>query len=121
MSDEFQYQRKPIFNIGDRILGVFHMHNLTDESSHLVFEAEISQIKIIATCNGEHQNYEFKYKLSIPGEWHEPTVNEDDIFSLDDREHAEGLAIYRAEMALRSMEGKLARTKAILKNIGIEK
>ncbi len=38
MSDEFQYQRKPIFNIGDRILGVFHMHNLTDESSHLVFE-----------------------------------------------------------------------------------
>ncbi|EJG0961000.1 hypothetical protein ACOW85_001696 [Vibrio parahaemolyticus] len=120
MSDKFQYQRKPEFNIGDTVLAVFNVYDLTEDGSSLVHEGKVEEVKIIATCNNQRQKYEFKYKLSIPGEWHEPSVGEDAIFSLEEREHAEGLALYRAEQALNSAENKLAKAKALLKNIGIE-
>lgn len=120
MNDKFQYQRKPEFNIGDTVLAVFNVYDLTEDGSRLVYEGKVEEIKIIATCNNQRQKYEFKYKLSIPGEWHEPSVAEDAIFSLEERKHAEDLAMHRAKEALHSAENKLAKAKALLKNIGIE-
>ncbi|HHY0466015.1 TPA: hypothetical protein ACVU43_002998 [Vibrio parahaemolyticus] len=120
MSDKFQYQREPEFNIGDTVLCVFNVYDLTENGSRLVYEGKVEEIKIIATCNNQRQKYELKYRISIPGEWHEPTISEDGLFSLDERGRAEELAMHRAKEALHSAENKLAKAKALLKNIGIE-
>ncbi|MCX8914779.1 hypothetical protein NOL65_19870 [Vibrio parahaemolyticus] len=120
MSDEFQYQRKPKFNIGDTVLCVFNVYDLAEYGLRLVYEGKVEEIKIIATCNNQRQKYELKYRISIPAEWHQPTVSEDELFSLEERKHARNLALHRAEQALHTAENKLAKAKAVLKNIGIK-
>ncbi|EKC5520933.1 hypothetical protein OP256_001297 [Vibrio parahaemolyticus] len=120
MNDKFQYQRKPKFNIGDTVLCVFNVYDLSEDGSRLVYEGKVEEIKIIATCSNQRQKYELKYRISIPGEWHEPTVTEDELFSLEEQKCADNLALHRAEHALRTAENKLAKAKALLKNIGIK-
>lgn len=94
----FEYQQTPKFNLGDEVLMVFRVNDVTELASRLVFKGKIAWMRINIEVeslirNAEQtQTYSYTYYVDIDGELTDRRSDGSNVFSLDEMDKAQALA-----------------------------
>ncbi|WP_031417688.1 hypothetical protein [Vibrio parahaemolyticus] len=94
----FEYQQTPKFNLGDEVLMVFRVNDVTELASRLVFKGKIAWMRINIDVenlirNAEQtQTYSYTYYVEIDGELADRRSDGSNVFSLDEMDKAQALA-----------------------------
>ncbi|EGQ7794671.1 hypothetical protein I6Z01_003158 [Vibrio parahaemolyticus] len=94
----FEYQQNPKFNIGDEVLMVFRVNDVTELASSLVLKGKIAWMRINIDVenlirNAEQtQTYSYTYYVEIDGELADRRSDGSNVFSLDEMDKAQALA-----------------------------
>lgn len=94
----FEYQQKPRFNLGDEVLMVFRVNDVTELASSLVLKGKIAWMRINIDVenlirNAEQtQTYSYTYYVEIDGELADRRSDGSNVFSLDEMDKAQALA-----------------------------
>lgn len=94
----FEYQQKPKFNLGDEVLMVFRVNDVTELASSLVLKGKIAWMRINIDVenlirNAEQtQTYSYTYYVEIDGELADRRSDGSNVFSLDEMDKAQALA-----------------------------
>ncbi len=101
MSNEssFVYHQKPKFNIGDEVLMVCDVHEVTEHAESLIFKGRINWIRgVVEVTAGvgsydeQFQDCSFSYYIDIDEESLDRRSAQDNLFSLDEIDKAKALA-----------------------------
>lgn len=96
----FEYQQNPKFNIGDKVLMVFRVNDVTELAASLVFKGVISWMRInidveprfLGSYVEQTQTYSYTYYVDIDGELTDRRSDGSNVFSLDEMDKAQALA-----------------------------
>ncbi|KAB5599271.1 hypothetical protein [Vibrio parahaemolyticus] len=96
----FEYQQDPKFNIGDEVLMVFRVNDVTELATSLVFKGVISWMRIIidveprmvSSCVEQTQTYSYTYYVEFEGELTDRRSDGSNVFGLDEMDKAQALA-----------------------------
>lgn len=94
----FEYQQTPKFNLGDEVLMVFRVNDVTELASSLVLKGKIAWMRINIDVenlirNAEQtQTYSYTYYVEIDGELADRRSDGSNVFSLDEMDKAQALA-----------------------------
>ncbi|EHK2923193.1 hypothetical protein J7Y46_003022 [Vibrio parahaemolyticus] len=94
----FEYQQTPKFNLGDEVLMVFRVNDVTELASRLVFKGKIAWMRINIEVeslirNAEQtQTYSYTYYVDIDGELTDRRSDGSNVFFIDEMDKAQALA-----------------------------
>ncbi|HBN6292612.1 hypothetical protein ACPSLY_16155 [Vibrio parahaemolyticus] len=96
----FEYQQNPKFNIGDEVLMVFRVNDVTELATSLVFKGAISWMRIsidvepriVSSYAEQTQTYSCTYYVDIYGERTDRHSDGSNVFFLDEMDKAQALA-----------------------------
>ncbi|HCE4778087.1 TPA: hypothetical protein NGU66_001347 [Vibrio parahaemolyticus] len=96
----FEYQQNPKFNIGDEVLMVVRVNDVTELATSLVFKGVISWMRInidveprfLGSYAEQTQTYSYTYYVDIEGELTDRRSDGNNVFALDEMDEAQVLA-----------------------------
>ncbi|MEA5281411.1 hypothetical protein [Vibrio parahaemolyticus] len=123
----FEYQQNPKFNIGDEVLMVFRVNDVTELATSLVFKGVISWMRIIIDVEPrmvssyveQTQTYSYTYYVEFEGELTDRRSDGSNVFALDEMDKAQALADKYLSAAKDGNEAMTAQLERLCSSDGV--